>query len=98
MLKIKEFLVEDYEEFLSEEDFVNNIEIKESYSEVVKAIRLLDEKYRIPLTYKYFYEKSIEEIAGLMEISEETVYKRLQRGRAKLIEILQANEMAEVRK
>ena len=102
LFKEKEYIevsIDDYDEKdLSEQDFVEYLVIKERYSEVVEAIRELDEKYRIPLTYKYYYEKSNREIADLMEISEETVRKRLQRGRQKLIKILESKEAGEVNK
>ena len=74
---------------ISEQDFVNRILIREQYEKVVEAIKELDEKFRIPLTYLYFNEKSIKEIADLMAIGEKTVYKRIQRGREKILEILE---------
>ena len=81
---------------ISEQDFVNRILIREQYEKVVEAIKELDEIFRIPLTYLYFNEKSIKEIADLMEIGEETVYKRIQRGREKILEILEKKSNKEV--
>lgn len=90
--------IDDNEEEISEQDFVNGLLIKEQYEKVVEAIKELDEKYRIPLLYLYFFGKSIKETASLMEINEETVYKRVQRGRKKLLEIIGTYEKKEVAK
>lgn len=68
--------------------FFADLQIKERYDMVVKAIEVLDEKFRLTLYYRYFKDMSVSQIADLMGISEKTVYTRLTRGKARLLELL----------
>lgn len=68
--------------------FIDSLQIKERYSEVVEAIKGLDDKYRDALYLAYFERKTVKEIAALMGVSAKTVYTRLQRGRILLLESL----------
>lgn len=59
-------------------------------SDSVHYSELLDMVLRLPnelktVIYMYYYEElTVQEIAGLLKISENTVYKRLAKGRSKL--------------
>ena len=68
--------------------FIDGIQIKERYNEVVEAIKRLDDKYSDILYLVYFEGKTVKEIAALMGISAKTVYTRLERGRILLMESL----------
>lgn len=70
---------------VSDKDFFESLSIRENYDQVVKAIGELDEKYSLTLLYHYFQDMSVKDIAGLMGISEKTVYTRLSRGKKLLI-------------
>ena len=69
--------------------FIDRLEIKERYSDVVKAIEKLDDKYSTTLLLVYSEEKTVKEIAEMMGISPKTVYTRLERGRRLLLESLE---------
>ena len=72
----------------SEYIFIDGLEIRERYSDVVKAIERLDDKYSITLLLVYSEGKTVKEIAEMMGISPKTVYTRLERGRRLLLESL----------
>lgn len=90
LLSDKEEVLVDFANFSINEDFdfVNELEIRERYGEVVKAIEELDEKYSSTLFLVFCQEKTVNEIAEMMGISTQTVYSRLSRGKLKLIETL----------
>lgn len=56
--------------------------------ELNEALQQLDEKYRAVLYLKYYEGYTAAEIAGLLDIPENTVYTNLARGREKLKEVL----------
>ena len=68
--------------------FIERIEMREHYEEVVKAIEALDEKYSATLYLVFCKEKSVNEIAEMMGISAKTVYTRLSRGKQLLLDSL----------
>lgn len=61
--------------------FINEIEMKEAYADVVKSIESLDEKYSTTLFLVFCQEISVNEIAEMMGIAPQTVYTRLRRGK-----------------
>ena len=75
------------EDFYKEEqyDFIEEIDIKERYKEVIKAIENLDEKYSMTLFLFYCKEMSVDRISKLMGISAKTVYTRIARGKILLL-------------
>lgn len=68
-----------------ENRFIEKLEMHENYDKVVAAIRRLDYKYSTTLTLVYVEGKTVKEIASMMGISIKTVYTRLERGRAILL-------------
>jgi len=82
---------EIFEEFCLEKEynFIEELEIKERYDEVVKAIRKLDEKYSYTLYLTFCREMTVNEIAEMMGISTKTVYSRLARGKQLLLDSLE---------
>ena len=78
------------EEFCYEKEynFIEELEIKEQYNQVVKAIESLDEKYSTTLYLVYCKEKTVNEIADMMGLSTKTVYTRLSRGKQLLTDSL----------
>ncbi len=71
-----------------EYDFLEELDIKERYSEVVKAIESLDERYSTTLFLCYCKEMSVKEVSEMMGISEKTVYTRISRGKIQLQDLL----------
>lgn len=88
--ELDESLVEEAEYNLAEE-----LEVRERYNEVVKAIEGLDEKYSTSLFLLYCKEMTVDEIADMMGISPKTVYTRIARGKNLLISILKGAEAYE---
>ena len=56
---------------------------------IIKCIEALDEIYSSVLLYYYLHHYTVREIASLLSLKEITVYKRIERGRKKLIELLE---------
>ena len=79
----------------AEYDFLAEIDIKERYNEVVKAIENLDERYSMTLFLFYCKEMSVDSISELMGISPKTVYTRISRGKIHLINSLKGARVNE---
>ena len=58
--------------------------VPEDYSDLYRAVEDLPEDLRIPVVLYYLDDFSVREIAGMMDISEGAVQKRLARARGKL--------------
>ena len=88
ILEENENFFEFNEEFCSaaEYNFIEELEIREKYDEVVKIISELDEKYSTTFDLVFCKEMTVKQIAELMGISEKTVYTRLARGKKLIIE------------
>jgi RNA polymerase sigma factor (sigma-70 family) len=80
--------IDSHEDVLSDDDFFERIEIKETYDMVIEQIKHMDEKYSITLLFHYSEDMSVKEIADLMGISEKTVYTRITRGKRLLLELI----------
>ncbi len=76
------------EQAVEEEDFVEQLQLRERYRAVVEAIKRLDEKYSNTLYLHYVMERSVKEVADMLGVPEKTVYTRIQRGKKKLLEHL----------
>ena len=63
-------------------------ETSDRAEQLAEALRMLDEKYRIPLYLKYYEGYTAVEIAKMIDAPENTVYTNLARGREKLKEVL----------
>ena len=74
--------------FEKEYNFIEELEIKEQYNQVVKAIESLDEKYSTTLYLVYCKENTVNQVAEMMGISTKTVYTRLSRGKQLLTDSL----------
>ena len=79
-------------EVISDEDFLERILCEERYREVVAAIKAIDERYSILLFYYFVQERSIKEIAAVLRLPVKTVYTRVARGKALLLEQLKGDE------
>lgn len=82
----EEFDEEVYSEL--EYDITEELNIKQRYNEVVRAIENLDLKYSTTLFLFYCKEITVNEISDMMGISAKTVYTRLSRGKVLLLESL----------
>ncbi len=73
----------------SEYSFIDELEMREIYDQVVKSIEALDEKYSTTLHLVFCQEITVNEIAEIMGISTKTVYTRLARGKKLLLKSLE---------
>ena len=81
---------ENFEEFFAEKEynFIEELQIRESYDELVKAIEALDEKYSTTIYLVFCKEMTVNEVAEIMGISTKTVYTRLARSKKFLLDSL----------
>lgn len=89
--RYNELKKESYEltDIPDKEYFLDVLEIKERYNEVVEAIYRLDEKYSTVLLFRYAKGYSTAKIAKILGISQPAVYKRLNRCKVLLLEALE---------
>ena len=80
--------IEEYADSLADEDIIEKMNIKESYRNVVKIIKRMDEKYSTVLMYYFCYDMSVKEIAVMLNLSENTVYSRFSRGKMILLKTI----------
>ena len=73
-------------------DPVDIVISRENIKKLIKIIEKLDSKYRDVFMLRRVYQFSREEIAQLLDISLETVKKRLTRAKAKILENLKKEE------
>ena len=71
-----------------EYSFIEELDIKEKYSEIVKIIESLDEKYSTALYLFYCKEMTVNEISELMGITPKTIYTRLSRGKKLMLDAI----------
>lgn len=71
-----------------EYSFIEELDIKEKYSEIVKIIESLDEKYSTTLYLFYCKEMTVNEISELMGITPKTIYTRLSRGKKLILDAI----------
>ena len=85
---------EIFEEFCLEKEYnyIEELEMRENYAKVVKAIESLDERYSVTLHLVFCEQMTVGEIAEMMGISPKTVYTRLARGKKLLLNSLRGLE------
>ena len=85
---------EIFEEFCLEKEYnyIEELEMRENYAKVVKAIESLDERYSVTLHLVFCEQMTVGEIAEMMGISPKTVYTRLARGKELLLNSLRGLE------
>lgn len=90
VLKENQENFENNEEFCFQDqyNFIEELEIRERYDEVVKAIEELDDKYSTTLHLTFCKHMTPKQIAEMMGISVKTVYTRLERGKKLLLDSL----------
>ena len=71
-----------------DEHFIAQLDMKERYQEVVRAIQMLDEKYSLILFEFFCMDQSVRDIADRLGVPPKTVYTRLERGKRRLLERL----------
>lgn len=81
--------IDDCFEVSTEDEFFEQLPIKEDYEKVIKSIEKLDDKYRYTLMLRYTHDMSVKEISQLLGLPEKTVYTRLERGRKQLLALLE---------
>ena len=83
-------LLEFDEKFLTGEEysFLDEIDVKERYYEVLDIVKSLDEKYSSTLFFILYREMKPNSVAAMMGLPVKTVYTRLARGKQLLTEAL----------
>ncbi len=76
----------------NEPDFISNLKLQERYDDVKRAVAMLGERYQIVFALRYGANKSIKEIAEILQTPVGTIYTRLERGQRMLLEILEVNK------
>lgn len=79
-------------------DILGEVVSKEGYNRLVKLINELSDTYRDTIALRFIFEWSNEEIAEFLGISRNTVEVRINRGRAKLIAMLEKEKLYADRK
>ena len=77
-----------YADTFAEDKLIEQLSVKAQYAVAMDTIKKMDEKYSTTMFCYYQKELSVDEIAELMGVSEQTVYTRLRRGRKLLLERL----------
>ena len=73
---------------IADDEFLEKMEIRLRYDEIVHTIVKMDERYSIPLYFYYHKEMSVKDISKLIGIPEKSIYTRLARGKKLLVEII----------
>lgn len=100
----EETSLDDVEDYLShEQSNPENIFLEEqNIDRIYNAVKNLDEKYSIPLVYKFYFDLKPAEIARMLDLNVNTVNTRLRRGQLMLQRTLNVNrdgsEIREVRR
>ena len=76
-----------------EYNFIEELEMREKYDEVVEAIITLDERYSSTLFLALCKEMSPNAIADMMGLTVKTVYTRLARGKIILLDLLKGAKL-----
>lgn len=84
--------IDEMENELSDDEFIENLHINEKYENAVKTIKQMDDKYSMTLFFRFCQNMSVDEIAEFMGLSKKTVYTRLERGKRLLIENLEKED------
>lgn len=80
-------------EKLSDDDFIERLDIGNTYNRVVEAILSLDEKYRDVLYYHFVCEMSVNSISDLLGRKTSTVKQQLVRSKKILLEKLREEQL-----
>jgi RNA polymerase sigma-70 factor (ECF subfamily) len=73
-------------------DVLSEIASREGYNRLIELIYELNDIYRDTIALRFIFDWSNDEIASFLEVSKNTVEVRVNRGRAKLIEMLGKEE------
>ena len=88
-----ESLDDVYYEVIDEDSFIEMLNSKERYEEVVSEIYSMKEIYSYTLSYRFCDEMDVANIAKMLGVQEKTVYTRIERGKKLLLDSLQRREM-----
>lgn len=85
-----------YIQNITDEQFFEELEIAESYDEIVLAISNLNDIYRDVLFYHFICEMEIKDIADLLGRKRSTVQQQLIRGKKTLLKMLEKNRRDQI--
>lgn len=77
---------------IPDNDFVENLDLKQRYNDVVKAISSLDDTYRDVLFYHFVSDMTSKQIADLLGKKHSTIKQQLVRGKKILLSVLGGND------
>lgn len=75
---------------ISDEEFIEKLDLKNCYDDVVKSILNLDDTYKDVMFYHFVQDMKADEIADLLGRKKSTVKQQLVRGKKILLETLDA--------
>ena len=78
-----------YENIPDDNDFPNQLHVKENYESLLNIVKELDDIYSIPLELRFVQNMSVKEIAAMLGIPEKTVYTRIARGKIIILKRLE---------
>lgn len=78
---------------VKQDDFVEHICQQIEYEQVLVAIKQLDDKYRDVLYYHFVLELPVSKVADLLHQTVSTTKKQLVRGKKKLLNLLEEQEV-----
>lgn len=85
----KEYVINNYTLSIPMEDIV---EKKEQEKTIKNYIKILEDKYRLPIILFYFQEMTYQEIAELLKLPMGTVKSRLNTAKKKLRKMMEVND------
>lgn len=78
----------DIEDIPSDEDFIEKLCLCSEYDRVKQVIMNMDDRYRIVLYMKYAEDRTVSNIADILNMKEATVYTNIRRGKILLLNML----------
>ena len=78
----------EYADFLEDEDFTEQLYIREACLAVSETVGRMDRKYGATLIAYFCYDMSVKELAREQGVSESAVYSRLSRGKKLLLKTI----------
>lgn len=83
--------IDECDEILSDDNFMERIMISDRYDRVIKAIESMDGIYSIALLYRFCKGYSVKEMSELLGVKEKTMYTRIARAQRILLNLLEGD-------
>ena len=84
--------IDEYDEILSDETFMERMMISDRYDRVIKAIESMDGIYAYALLYRFCKGYSVKEMSSFFGVKEKTMYTRIARAQRMQLDLLEGDE------